>query len=74
MMTLGMIEYWSEEGFKHLADLGLHAVEFCYNDGNNPDDLIALIPDIKKGASLMSNQTISDSLILVLTKKFLSIS
>ncbi len=48
MMTLGMIEYWSEEGFKHLHDLGLHAVEFCYNDGNNPDDLIALIPDIKK--------------------------
>lgn len=47
MMTLGMIENWSEEGFKHIADLGLHAIEFCYNTGNNPEKLKALVPDIK---------------------------
>lgn len=48
MMTLGMIEYWSEEGFKHIADLGMHYIELDYNDGNDPDKLIELVPDLKK--------------------------
>ena len=48
MMTLGMIEYWSEEGFKHIADLGLHSIELDYNVGNDPDKLVALVPDLKK--------------------------
>lgn len=48
MMTLGIIEEWSEEGFKHAKALGLHAVEFCYNIGNDPSDLAALVPSIKE--------------------------
>lgn len=48
MMTLGIIENWTEEGFRHVAELGLHAIEFCYNIGNDPKDLVDLIPDIKK--------------------------
>lgn len=48
MMTLGMIEYWSEEGFKHIADLGLHSIELDYNVGNEPDALVSLIPELKR--------------------------
>ena len=48
MMNLGMIEHWSEDGFKHIAELGLHAIELDYNVGNDPDKLVELIPDLKK--------------------------
>ncbi len=48
MMTLGMIENWNENGFKHVSSFGLHAIEFCYNVGNDPADLKALVPEIKK--------------------------
>lgn len=48
MMTLGMIENWTQEGFQHIAELGLHAIEFCYNVGNDPEVLKGLVPDIKK--------------------------
>lgn len=45
-MILGMIENWTEEGFKHLKDLNLHAIEFCYNTGNDPKDLVNSLHDI----------------------------
>lgn len=50
MMTLGMIENWTEDGFKHVASLGLRAIEFCYNIGNNPDDLINNLHNVKTWA------------------------
>ncbi len=47
MMKLGIIGYWSEESFKYVHDLGLHYIEFCYNDGNDTKELLKLVPDIK---------------------------
>ena len=47
-MTLGMIENWSEDGFKRVAGLGLKAVEFCYNIGNDPAKLLAIEGDVRK--------------------------
>ena len=47
-MTLGIISSWSEEGFKYAADLGLKAVEFCYNVGLDAAELKKLVPDLKK--------------------------
>ncbi len=46
-MTLGMIENWGEECFEHVASLGLKAVEFCYNTGNDPEDLVDEADNIK---------------------------
>ena len=46
-MTLGMIENWGEECFEKVASLGLKAVEFCYNIGNDPEDIIEEVEDIK---------------------------
>lgn len=51
MMTLGMISRWSEDGFKRVNSFGLKAVEFCYDIGNDPAVLQALVPDIKKWSS-----------------------
>ena len=48
MMTLGMIENWSEDGFKRVSSLGLKAVEFCYNIGNDPAKLLAIEGDVRK--------------------------
>lgn len=48
MMTLGMIENWSEVGFRKVAGLGLGAIEFCYNIGNDPANLLALAGDVRK--------------------------
>jgi Sugar phosphate isomerases/epimerases len=47
-MILGMIENWSEEGFKKVADYGLGAVEFCYNIGNDPAKLWEQRADVKQ--------------------------
>lgn len=47
-MTLGMIETWSEAGFRRVAGFGLKAIELCYNIGNDPAALIALSGDIRK--------------------------
>lgn len=46
-MTLGMIENWGEECFEKVASFGLKAVEFCYNVGNDPEDIIEEADDIK---------------------------
>ncbi len=48
MMTLGMIENWSETGFNNVAGLGLKAIEFCYDIGNEPSELLAITNDIRK--------------------------
>lgn len=44
---LGIIEDWSEKGFKHTHDLGLTKIEFCYNIGNDPKDLLANLDNLK---------------------------
>jgi len=41
-----MIENWGEECFQHVASFGLKAVEFDYNGGNDPDDLLEDADDI----------------------------
>lgn len=46
-MTLGMIENWGEECFERVNSFGLKAVEFCYNVGNDPEDLVEEADDIK---------------------------
>jgi sugar phosphate isomerase/epimerase len=46
-MTLGMIENWSEAGFRKVADHGLKAIEFCYNIGNDPAALMAMAGDVR---------------------------
>ncbi len=48
MMTLGMIENWTEAGFRKVAGLGLQAIEFCYNIGNDPAALFAIAGDVRK--------------------------
>lgn len=48
MMTLGMIEHWNEAGFNKVAGLGLKAIEFCYNIGREPAELMAQTSDIRK--------------------------
>ncbi len=47
MMKLGIIENWDENGFRHAKALGLDAVEFTYNGGNDPDKLLEMVPDIR---------------------------
>ncbi len=47
-MKLGMIEGWNEQGFRHIHDLGLGYIEFCYNHGNDTKKLIELIPEIEQ--------------------------
>lgn len=47
-MILGMINNWTEEGFRQVHSFGLKAIEFCYNIGNDPADLQALLPDLRK--------------------------
>ncbi len=47
MMKLGMIEYWSEEGYKHIHDLGLHYIEHCYNHEHDTKDLLNIVDDLK---------------------------
>nr|MCR5042231.1 hypothetical protein [Clostridia bacterium] len=47
MMTLGMIVDATADGIRQAAGYGLKAAEFCYNDGNDPDALIARLPEIK---------------------------
>ena len=47
-MQLGIIENWSEEGFKKVAGYGLGAVELCYNTGLDPAELWAIRGDVKK--------------------------
>ena len=47
MMTLGMIENWSEAGFRKVAGHGLKAIEFCYNIGQDPTALMALAGDVR---------------------------
>lgn len=46
MMTLGMIEKWTEKGFKHISDLGMKAIELDYNVDNAPDELVKLVPEL----------------------------
>lgn len=46
-MTLGMIEGWGEECFQRVSSLGLKAVEFTYNVGNDPEDLVEEADKIK---------------------------
>lgn len=47
-MNLGIIEYWNEEGYKHAQSLGLNWVEFTFNHDHEPEELTALVPDIKR--------------------------
>lgn len=47
-MTFGMIANWSQDGFKTVSDYGLKYVEFCYNVGNDPEELKARLPEIKE--------------------------
>jgi len=46
-MTLGMIENWGEECLERVAAFGLKAVEFDYNMGNDPEDLLEDADEIK---------------------------
>lgn len=47
-MLLGMINSWTEDGFRQVNSYGLKAIEFCYNIGNDPADLETALPDLKK--------------------------
>ncbi|NLB69235.1 MAG: sugar phosphate isomerase/epimerase [Lentisphaerae bacterium] len=51
MMTLGMIENSTEAGFNKVAGFGLKSIEFCYNVGEDPSELLANTSDIKKWSS-----------------------
>lgn len=46
-MKLGIINGWDEASFKYVADLGLHAVEFCCNFYNDSMEIAGRIDEIK---------------------------
>ena len=43
-MKLGIIQDWTEDGFRYAASKGLQAVEYCVNGNYDPID-VAPLPD-----------------------------
>ena len=48
MMKLGIIESWTEEGFKYVNSKGLECVEFCVNHNWDSAEFLAQVPQIKE--------------------------
>ncbi len=46
-MKLGIIQDWSESGFRYAADKGLDGVEFCVNGKYDTQEFAARVPDIR---------------------------
>ena len=46
-MKLGIIQDWTEDGFRYAASKGLDGVEYCVNGGYNADEFAAKAPQIR---------------------------
>ena len=47
-MKLGIINGWDEASFAYVAELGLHAVEFCCNHNYDSMEVAGHVDEIKE--------------------------
>ena len=45
-MKLGIIGGWTEDDFRHVADFGLHNIEFCVNVGRDAEEIASHAEEI----------------------------